>query len=47
MGSGLPLVLVGHGTRSAAGAAEFRRFVGRVRARTAGRVPAVAPGGPR
>ena len=44
MGSGLPLVLVGHGTRSAAGAAEFRRFVGRVRARTAGRVPAVDGG---
>ena len=42
--SGLPLVLVGHGTRSAEGAAEFRRFVGRVRAKMAQLVPAVDGG---
>jgi sirohydrochlorin cobaltochelatase len=38
------LLLVGHGTRSDAGVAEFTRFVGRVRARTRGRVPAVDGG---
>ena len=39
-----PLLLVGHGTRSDAGVAEFTRFVGLVRARTRGRVPAVDGG---
>ena len=39
-----PLLLVGHGTRSDAGVAEFTRFVGRVRARTRGRIPAVDGG---
>ena len=39
-----PLVLVGHGTRSAAGVDEFRRFVERVRARAGGRLPAVDGG---
>jgi len=37
-----PLLLVGHGTRSDAGVAEFTRFVGQMRAR--GRVPAVDGG---
>jgi sirohydrochlorin cobaltochelatase len=39
-----PLLIVGHGTRSDAGAAEFRRLVGQVRDRAAGRVPAVDGG---
>jgi sirohydrochlorin cobaltochelatase len=39
-----PLVLVGHGTRSAAGVDEFRRFVARVRGLTKGRLPAVDGG---
>jgi sirohydrochlorin cobaltochelatase len=39
-----PMLLVGHGTRSDAGVAEFGRFVGQVRARAAGRVPAVDGG---
>jgi sirohydrochlorin cobaltochelatase len=39
-----PLLIVGHGTRSAAGAAEFTRFVGRVGSRTRGRIPAVDGG---
>jgi sirohydrochlorin cobaltochelatase len=39
-----PMLIVGHGTRSDAGAAEFGRLVGQVRARTAGRVPAVDGG---
>ncbi len=39
-----PLLLVGHGTRSDAGVAEFTRLVGQVRARTGGRVPAVDGG---
>jgi len=38
------LLLVGHGTRSDAGVAEFTRFVGQVRARTHGLVPAVDGG---
>jgi sirohydrochlorin cobaltochelatase len=44
MSTSPPLLLVGHGTRSDAGAAEFTRFVGQVRARTRGRVPAVDGG---
>jgi sirohydrochlorin cobaltochelatase len=39
-----PLVLVGHGTRSAAGADEFRRFVERVRGLAGDRVPSVDGG---
>jgi sirohydrochlorin cobaltochelatase len=39
-----PLLLVGHGTRSSAGVAEFGRLVARVRARAAGQVPAVDGG---
>ena len=39
---GPPLLLVGHGTRSSAGVAEFLRLVGRVRAR--GVAPVVAGG---
>src|SRR5690242_2462706 len=39
-----PLLIVGHGTRSAAGVAEFTRLAGRVRDRAAGRVPAVDAG---
>ena len=39
-----PMLIVGHGTRSDAGVAEFGRLVGQVRARTAGRVPAVDGG---
>src|SRR5215469_3050395 len=44
MSTSPPLLLVGHGTRSDAGVAEFTRFVGQVRARTRGRVPAVDGG---
>ena len=44
MSTGPPLLLVGHGTRSDAGVAEFTRFVGQVRARTHGLVPAVDGG---
>ena len=44
MSTGPPLLLVGHGTRSDAGVAEFTRFVGQVRARTRGLVPAVDGG---
>jgi sirohydrochlorin cobaltochelatase len=44
MSTSPPLLLVGHGTRSDAGVAEFTRFVGRVRARTRDRVPAVDGG---
>ena len=44
MSTGPPLLLVGHGTRSDAGVAEFTRFVGQVRARTRGRIPAVDGG---
>jgi sirohydrochlorin cobaltochelatase len=39
-----PLLIVGHGTRSDAGVAEFTRFTGMVRDRAAGRVPAVDGG---
>jgi sirohydrochlorin cobaltochelatase len=39
-----PLLIVGHGTRSDAGVAEFTRLVGQVRDRAAGRVPAVDGG---
>jgi len=39
-----PLLLVGHGTRSDAGVAEFARLTGRVRERAAGRVRAVDGG---
>jgi sirohydrochlorin cobaltochelatase len=42
--SALPLMLVGHGTRSAEGVAEFCRFVERVRGLAAGRLPAVEGG---
>jgi sirohydrochlorin cobaltochelatase len=38
------LLIVGHGTRSDAGVAEFTRFVGRVGARAAGRIPVVDGG---
>src|SRR5262249_61657040 len=44
MSTGPPLLLVGHGTRSDAGVAEFTRFVGQVRARMHGLVPAVDGG---
>jgi sirohydrochlorin cobaltochelatase len=39
-----PLLIVGHGTRSEAGVAEFTRFAGRVGARAAGRIPVVDGG---
>jgi sirohydrochlorin cobaltochelatase len=39
-----PLLLVGHGTRSAHGAAEFGRLIERVRDRSRGRIPAVDGG---
>jgi sirohydrochlorin cobaltochelatase len=39
-----PLLIVGHGTRSDAGVAEFTRLVGQVRELAAGRVPAVDGG---
>src|SRR5579863_6599696 len=39
-----PLLIVGHGTRSDAGVAEFTRLVGQVHRRAAGRVPAVDGG---
>jgi sirohydrochlorin cobaltochelatase len=39
-----PLLIVGHGTRSAAGVAEFTRFVARAGARARGRIPAVDGG---
>jgi sirohydrochlorin cobaltochelatase len=39
-----PLLIVGHGTRSGAGVAEFARLAGQVRDRAAGRVPAVDGG---
>lgn len=44
MASSLPLVLIGHGTRSPEGVAEFRRLVERVRVRAGGRLPAVDGG---
>jgi sirohydrochlorin cobaltochelatase len=44
MTAGLPLLVAGHGTRSAAGAAAFRRLVGRVRAAAGQRLPEVDGG---
>src|SRR5262249_45650927 len=44
MSTSPPLLLVGHGTRSDAGVAEFTRFAGQLRARARTRVPAVAGG---
>lgn len=44
MTSGLPLMLVGHGTRSAEGVAAFCRFVERVRVLAGNRLPAVGGG---
>lgn len=44
MSAGLPLVIVGHGTRSAAGVREFRAFVDRVRALAGPSLPAVDGG---
>lgn len=44
MTSALPLMLVGHGTRSTEGAAEFCRFVERVRNLAGSRLPAVDGG---
>ena len=43
-GTAPPLLIVGHGTRSDAGVAEFTRFVERVRARAADRIPTVDGG---
>ena len=43
-GSRPPLLIVGHGTRSAAGVAEFTRFTERVGSRAGERIPAVAGG---
>src|SRR5215470_7461495 len=44
MSTSPPLLLVGHGTRSDAGVAAFTGFVGQVRARIRGRIPAVDGG---
>lgn len=44
MTAGLPLLIVGHGTRSAEGVAAFCQFVGRVRALAGERLPAVDGG---
>ncbi len=44
MTAGPPLLLVGHGTRSAQGVTAFRRFIGRVRARAPERLAAVDGG---
>jgi sirohydrochlorin cobaltochelatase len=41
---GLPLLVVGHGTRDATGVAQFRQLIGRVRDRSAGWLPAVDGG---
>jgi len=41
---GLPLLIIGHGTRDAAGVAQFRQLIGRVRDQSAGRLPAVDGG---
>ncbi len=41
---GLPLLIIGHGTRDATGVAQFRQLVGRVRDRSAGWLPAVDGG---
>ena len=41
---GLPLLIVGHGTRDATGVAQFRELIGRVRDQSAGWLPAVDGG---
>jgi sirohydrochlorin cobaltochelatase len=41
---GLPLLIIGHGTRDAIGVAQFRQLIGRVRDRSAGWLPAVDGG---
>ena len=41
---GLPLLIIGHGTRDATGVAQFRQLIGRVRDRSAGWLPAVDGG---
>ena len=41
---GLPLLIIGHGTRDATGVAQFRQLIGRVRDQSAGRLPAVDGG---
>jgi sirohydrochlorin cobaltochelatase len=41
---GLPLLIIGHGTRDATGVAQFRQLIGRVRDRSAGTLPAVDGG---
>ncbi|HEX9352470.1 MAG TPA: sirohydrochlorin chelatase [Streptosporangiaceae bacterium] len=42
--AGLPLLIIGHGTRDATGVAQFRQLIGRVRDRAAGWPPAVDGG---
>jgi len=41
---GLPLLIIGHGTRDATGVAQFRQLIGRVRDQSAGWLPAVDGG---
>ena len=41
---GLPLLIVGHGTRDATGVAQFRELIGRVRDQSAGWLPDVDGG---
>jgi sirohydrochlorin cobaltochelatase len=41
---GLPLLIVGHGTRDATGVAQFRQLIGRVRDQSAGWLPTVDGG---
>jgi sirohydrochlorin cobaltochelatase len=41
---GLPLLIIGHGTRDAIGVTQFRQLIGRVRDQSAGRLPAVDGG---
>jgi sirohydrochlorin cobaltochelatase len=41
---GLPLLIIGHGTRDATGVAQFRQLIRRVRDQSAGRLPAVDGG---
>jgi sirohydrochlorin cobaltochelatase len=41
---GLPLLIIGHGTRNATGVAQFRQLIGRVRDQSAGWLPAVDGG---
>ena len=43
-GTAPPLLIVGHGTRSAAGVAEFRQLIGRIAAQSSGWLPAVDGG---